>query len=319
MTRPSSPAVHARPIAYLLLALVALVWGGHWVVAKVGLETMPPFQFGVLRVAGGLATLLVVLGVSGRLALPHRDDIPIVLTVGLGQVAAGVALMNLALQVVDAGRSSVLVYTQPLWVALFGVLLFRSRPTRTELLGLALGIGGLALLLNPTAIDWGVEGEVLGAGALLTSASIWALTTIHVRHHRWRAAPLALQPWQLLVGIVPLVLLALSLEGARSIDWQPSTVLVLAFSGPFATAFAFWASQSVTRSLGALATTVGFLSVPMVGLAAGAIFLGEELTLADLVGFGLIVAGVAATSLLPSRAVVTASTAGAASAPAERT
>jgi drug/metabolite transporter (DMT)-like permease len=290
-------AVHARPAAYALLAGIALVWGGHWVVTKIGLESMPPFTYAVLRVVTGLATLLVLLAARGGVRVPDRRDVPIVLSVGLGQVAAGIALMNLALQVVPAGRSSILVYTMPLWVLVIGAALFAVRPTRGEALGLVLGLAGIVLLLNPAVIDWSTPGELAGAAALLLSAVIWAVTTIHVRRHRWHASPLALQPWQLAVAIVPLGLLMLALEPDRSIGWDPQTVLVILYSGPLATAFAFWASQSVTRSLGPLAATTGFLAVPMVGLAAGSIVLGEPLTVVDLAGFLLIVAGVAATSL----------------------
>ena len=64
-------------------------------------------------------------------------------SVGLAQIAAGVLLMTLALQVVPAGRSSVLVYTMPLWVALLLAVFFGIRPRRNELVGLVMGIGGL--------------------------------------------------------------------------------------------------------------------------------------------------------------------------------
>ncbi len=289
-----------RGASYLLLGAIALVWGYHWVVTKVGLQTMPPFTYAVLRVTTGLATLIVILIVRGGLRLPDRRDLPIILSIGLGQIAAVVALMNLALEVVPAGRSSILLYTMPLWVLIVGATLFGIRPGRAEAAGLVLGLVGIALLLNPGAIDWSSRDELLGAGALLLDALLWAVTTIHVRRHHWRASPLALQPWQLLVAIVPLMTLVLVVEPHDAIDWQPSTVLAVLYSGPLATAFAYWASQTVTRALGPIATTTGFLGVPIVGLASGALILGEPLTAADTLGFGLIAAGVAATSLTRS-------------------
>src|SRR5450759_5415228 len=133
--------------AAILLVLLALVWGLHWVVTKVGLRDMPPFTYGTLRVAGGLATLVVLLAVRGQLRLPARSDLPIVGSVCFGQVATSVALMNLALQVVPAGRSSVLVFTMPLWVAVIMAAVLRVRLARREVLALAVGIVGIALLL----------------------------------------------------------------------------------------------------------------------------------------------------------------------------
>ncbi len=289
--------MHGRSVAYVLLAGVAVVWGVHWVVAKVGLETIPPFTYAVLRVATGLAVLLGILAARRDIRLPARADLPIVLSVGLGPIAMNIALMNLALQVVPAGRSSILNYTMPLWVAVFGVLFFRMRLARAEVVGLVLGLVGIAVLLNPAVIDWGVKGELAGSAMLVASAIIWALATIHIRRHTWHATPLELQPWELLVAIVPLAVLALLFEGGLSIAWTPTTVLAVLYSGPLATAFAYWASQSVTRSLGPLAATTGFLAVPVVGYLSGWLFLGEALTGADVAGFAFILVGVTATSL----------------------
>lgn len=296
--RPGAPAVHSRPAALVLLFLLALVWGVHWVVVKVGLEYMPPFTYAVLRVLGGLGTLVVLLGLQRRLRLPDRSDLPIVLSVGLAQIAVGVLTMNLALQVVPAGRSAVLVYTMPLWVAVILAVVLRIPPRRNEIIGLVLGIAGLVALLNPAAIDWAAEGEVSGTLLLLFNGMAWAAVTIHVRRHRWTRSPLELQPWQLLAALVPLALLALVLEPGFPVRWELATVLILLFSGPIATAFATWAFQSITRSLGAQASATGFLAVPVVGLASGALILREQLGIADLVGFGLVLAGIAATSLV---------------------
>lgn len=294
---PSTPVgVHGPTAAAALLATMSLVWGVHWVVAKVALDAMGPFTFALLRVATGLAAAVALNVALGQLRRPSRADLPIVLSVGLGQVLAGILLMNLALGVMPAGRSAVLVYTMPLWVAVTHVLVLRIRPTRSETLGMVLGLTGVVVLLDPTSLRWSGSGELAGAGMLLLSAMIWGVTTIHVRRHRWRASPLELQPWQLLVALVPITVLAPVIEPGLPVDWNPGTVGLIAYSGPLATAFAMWATQSITRSMGAQSATTGFLAVPLVGLAAGALLLGERLTAADLAGFALIVAGVVATT-----------------------
>lgn len=289
--------VHSRTAALALLVVLSVVWGAHWAVVKFGLGLMPPFTYAALRVAGGAATLFALLAIQGRLRLPDRASLPMLASVGIGQVAAGVLIMNLALQVVPAGRSSVLYYSMPLWVAVLLAVGFRVRPTSYELVGLVLGIVGLTALLNPGVIDWQSPGELAGTLALLGNAVVWAGVTIHIRRHRWTRTPLDLQPWQLLVALVPILLLTLLLEPGRSVRWELATVLVLLYSGPLATAFATWASQSITRSLGAQATGTGFLVVPVVGLLSGAIILGESLGPLDLLGFGLILAGVAAATV----------------------
>jgi drug/metabolite transporter (DMT)-like permease len=128
-------------------------------------------------------------------------------------------------------------------------------------------------------------------------AILWAVATLHIRHHTWLSTPLDLQPWILLAALVPVGISALLVERGRQIDWQPVTVLILLYSGPLATAFANWASQSITRSLGSVAATTGFLATPVVGLVTASIFLHEALSPIDLVGFGLVLGGIAVASL----------------------
>jgi drug/metabolite transporter (DMT)-like permease len=281
--------------------VLSLVWGVHWVIVKVGLDYLPPLTYAASRVAVGLVAMVALLAWQGRLRLPDRANLPIIASIGVFQIAIAVVIQNFALQVVDAGRSAVLLYTMPLWVAVLLALLFGIRPRRNELAGLALGVGGLVLLLNPTSTDWGVVGEVLGALGLLANAVMWAGTTIHVRRHHWTQSPLELQPWMLLVALVPLGLLAAGVEGGRGIRWEPVTLLFLLYSGLAATAFATWATQAITRTLGPQVAATGYLAVPVVGLVAGWLVLGERLGPPDVAGFALILGGVAVTSLLPSR------------------
>ena len=222
------PAVHSHRAALVLLALLAVIWGVHWVIVKVGLGYVPPITYAASRVAIALVLMTVVLRVQGRLRLPDRSNLSIILSIGLLQVAAGVVLQNLALQVVDAGRSAVLVYTMPLWVAVILLLAFRIRPTRSELAGLVLGIVGLGFLLNPSSIDWSKPGELAGAAGLLLNAILWAAVTIHIRRHHWTQSPLDLQPWQLLAALIPLTVLAIGVEHGEGIRWEPASLLFLA-------------------------------------------------------------------------------------------
>ena len=301
---------------YLLLAGLALIWGLNWPITKIGLRDLPPFTYGTLRVATGLVVIVAVVVLRRGLQLPSRHDLPIVVSVGIGQMAAGIALMNLALPLVSAGRSAILVYTMPLWVALIQLPTLRAGGGARQLAGLCVGLVGIAVLLNPGAIDWESTGELLGAAGLILSAILWATTTIHLRHHEWQSTPLDLMPWQLLIAVVPLVVAAMVLEAGRQIHWEPTAVVAVLFSGPLATALAFWLSQSISRSLSPLATTMGFLAVPVVGLAASSVMLGEPLTLVDLAGaattfLGIVLvsssmnasrlAGAAAPDLAPQR------------------
>ena len=110
-----------------------------------------------------------------------------------------------------------------------------------------LGLAGLVLLLNPVAIDWSGEGALLGSMLLVVGAMGAALALVHVRLHPWRGTPFDTQIWQLLVALVPMAVFAVLLErdSFGEVSWDLPTALAVLYSGPLATAFAFWASQMI--------------------------------------------------------------------------
>ena len=80
--------------AWLLLLGLVVVWGSHWVVVKVGLETIPPFTYGVLRLVSGIITLALLMQARGRLRRPIRGDLPIIFSYGLLAVADSTPLQH---------------------------------------------------------------------------------------------------------------------------------------------------------------------------------------------------------------------------------
>lgn len=285
----------SRPAAVLLI-MVVLVWGANWPLLKLALDHSAPLWFAVLRLVLGWACLAAILAPFGRLRVPARQDWPVVVSVGLLQMAAFGALINVGLTTVPAGRSAILAYTTPLWVAPGAVLWLGEKLNRARLAGLALGLAGMAVLFNPLGFDWANGRALAGNGLLLAAALAWALAILHVRKHRWAGSPLELAPWQMLVALPPLVVLACLVEGAPRFDLSAEFLWLSAYNGPLATAFAFWAAITVTRLLPAITVSLAFLCVPVAGLLFSAWWLGEPPTPTNLAGLALIGAGVAAAA-----------------------
>src|SRR5688572_16227659 len=85
--------------------------------------------------------------------LPGAAALPVVLSVGLLQMATPTALMLFTLPLVDAGRASLLAFTHPLWVAPLAAMARGERLDARAAAGLAFGMAGLAVLFNPLAFD----------------------------------------------------------------------------------------------------------------------------------------------------------------------
>lgn len=283
----------SRRRALLLLAALILVWGANWPILKLGVQHIPPLWLAADRIILGGLLLAGIQAAIGGLRLPARRDWGLVLSVGLLQVGVYNVCMNLALLHVEAGRSAILAYTTPLWVAPGAVLLLREPLGRWGVAGVGLGLAGVVVLFNPASFDWSDGAALFGNALLLVAALGWAAAILHVRARRDAAAPLVLAPWTMLLAAVPLSGLALLREGPPPLTFDAYGWFVLLYNIGPATAFGIWAVIAVTRALPAVVTSLSFLGVPVWGLLLSAWWLGEPLTTGKIIGLGLILGGVA--------------------------
>ncbi|MES1944597.1 integral membrane protein [Salinisphaera sp. PC39] len=287
----------AQRKAWPLLFLVVVLWGCNWPVMKVGLDFIPPLHFAAARMCLGAVTLGIVAAAVGSFRLPTRADMPLVLGVGLLQMAGFLALVNTALQYVPAGRSAILAYTTSLWVLPMAALFLRERLAPLKALGMLLGMTGVAVLFNPLGFDWSDPQVLLGNGLLLCAAFLWAALIVLVRGYHGDSSPLTLGFWQFTLATAVLLPLALLLEDSADIVPGTTLAVILFYNGPAATAFCFWGMITVTQSLPAITTSLATLAVPVVGSIAAAVSLGEPITATNGLGLGCIVAGLALVSV----------------------
>lgn len=283
----------ATRLAYFQLAAAVVLFGLAFPVLKIGLEASTPVWLAAARASLSALSAFALLAALGRLRWPHGADWPIVLTVGAFQLTGYFTLANLGLQVVPAGRSGVLSYTAMLWLVPLS-LLVGERVGRHALLGVALGMAGIVVLIDPTRFDWSDRDVIEGHLWLLLAGFSWAIAILHARRHRWRATPLDVLPWQMAVASLLLWSLALMLEPQGYLDLGNADLwIALLYIGTFAGPAGTWAAVSVARALPPVTGSLGMLGTPLVGIAAAAVLIGEAITLNLVLGTALIVAGIA--------------------------
>ena len=277
----------------LWLAVVVGAWGLTWPVSKLILASVPPLWAVALR--SGIGCLaMVVLGLIGRrLAPPPREDVPVLVGIALLHMVGFGLLASLGLQIVSTGRSVVLAYTTPLWVAPGATLLLGERLTARRALGVGVGLVGLGVLFNPLSLDWTQRGAVLGHLAILAAALLWAASILQIRGHRWRTTPLDVIPWSLAIATVVTAVVALAVEGRPRIAWSPRLAGLLLYAGIPGTALAYWATAMASRALPAVTTSLGLLGTPIVSVIVATLWLREPLTLSLLAAVALVTSGVA--------------------------
>lgn len=290
---PTESAKLSMASALMLLLVIALSWGLSWPVNKAILAYVSP----VWAVAVRLWVAAVVLGVIclaiGRLRLPPRQDLPMVVSLAVLHMGLFAGLTSLGLMHVSAGRTVLLAYTTPLWVFPLARIFMGEALTAQRLVAIACGVLGLILLVNPLAIAWDDHDVLVGHALILLAAICWAFSIVYTRMHKWASSPFDLLLWQLLLAAVLTTVAALALEGWPVIAVTPHFLLLLIYGGTISTSLAYWALNTVNRSLPATTTALGLLAVPLFGVVSSMITLGEPLDLLTLIALLLIVGGIA--------------------------
>lgn len=281
-----------RRSATVLLVLLVLIWGFNWIFAKMTLEYVSPVWVTTMRLLPACALFFLLCMATGRLRIPVKADLPVVFSIGLLHMVGFSVLVSIGLQYLPAGKSIVLAYTSPLWVVPAAWFFLREPLTVKRTLGLLIGLSGLVLIMQPGQMDWSDPNIVIGHVFMLTGALCWSISIVYGRLHNWVTPPFSLLPWQMLVGGLVQLILALVLEGLPRIDWTLEFGLLLGFNCLIGNGLAYWIMNLVSRDLPAGMVSMGLLGVPVIGLVCSSVFLGETLGLPLLIAAALIIAGI---------------------------
>jgi drug/metabolite transporter (DMT)-like permease len=292
MTAPAdSQSMRRQRRAIFLIAVPVVLFGFGWPVNKVALEYATPLWFAAGRAILSAAMSFAIVLALGQWRRPAWHDLPIILSVGVLQLASFFALTNLGLYFLPAGRSIVLSSVTTLWLVPLALLAGEKIPP-LRWFGVAAGLAGILALANPWSLDWQAPGIAFGHGALLLAALCWAIAILHARRHVWRLTPLQVLPWQMLVATVLLVTIAALADPAGGIRWTLPAIGGLVYVGAVAGPLASWAAVTVARDLPSVVSSLGFLAIPALGLFLSTTLLGEPLTWSLGIGSALIGTGV---------------------------
>lgn len=279
----------------LLAALcVVVVWGTNFVAMKIGLRELTPFQLGAGRYLFALLPLVLFIR-------PPRLAWQWVLLYGVCQGVGQFGLLFLALRAgMSASLASVLLQTQVFFTALLGIGLLREHVDRALQAGMLLAALGLACF-GADYVTAGAGG--IGIAALLLclgGAAMWAASNIVVRLARQTAPAfdvLGFMVWSSLVPVAPFCLLSYAFDPAASraalthLSWH--TWAALAYLGWLATilGYALWTGLLKRHPANRIAPFS--LGVPVVGISAGMLLLGDRITGWQWTGIAFIVCSLA--------------------------
>ena len=287
-----------RDLGVLALVVLGPIWGYGWVATKVALGYSDAMTFAALRVPLSAGLLFAVMLVLRRPLRP--PPLGWTILIGLLQTTAFVGLVITALHSAGAGKVSVLTYTMPFWLLLLAWVFLGERLRGVQWLAVALAFAGLVLVVRP----W-EAGGVLASVLTLLGGFAWAASALVVKlmQRTHTVDVLSLTSWQMAFGSIPLIVIAV-LTYSGGPHWTTGFVWGLAYTVVLANAVAWFLWLFALHSLPAGAAGLGTLSIPVVGVVAAWIQLGEVPTLVEGIGMALIVGALgilAAYGLLSGR------------------
>ncbi len=285
-------------LGFVSLGVVTLGWGTNWPVMKAVMSEIPPITFraGSCVVAG--LTLLIIARIAGSRLWPSPAEWRPLLAISFCNVTIWQVLIGYAVVVMGAGHAALIAFTMPLWVALLGFAFYGERLTAPRQAALALGIGGILVLLsrNLTSISDSPWGILLTLGAAIG----WAIGTLVIKNRRWTLPTLSLSAWQLLLGSVPIVLLVAPVDGLTLPAASQQAWLLALYVTFVALVFCQTAWFKTVSLFPATIAGLGTLMTPIVGVLTSAWWLGEPLGWREGLAIVMIVGALALVVLMPA-------------------
>ena len=288
------PQGHGLPrIGLVVLAFVTLLWGVNWPVMKIVLGVMDPWTFRTIVVPFSGAILLITARLQGLPVLVARRMVAPLAVTSLFNITGWYAFSAWGLTELNSGEAALIAFTMPLWTSILSVFVLGERLTGRRILALALGIIGVWLLLNADIADIGAS--PLGAFYMLSAATTWAVGIVLLKRFNWNLPTISLAGWQLVVGGIPIAVMAIVTHPHLPVGIPVSVWALIAFVivGPMC--FCSWGFFKVVSLFPAAVSAIGTLMVPVVGVASGSLILGEPLGLRELGAMALICGGLSLT------------------------
>lgn len=300
-TTPAAPLPSPRASLDLavnlgLLVLLASLWGASYSFIKVGIETIPPITLIAGRTAIAGALLLLVMRALG-VHMP-RDVASwrsFMVQACLNSVLPFTAIAW-AEQTVDAALATILNSTSPIFIFLFALVLhLEGERTWRKFLGVAFGFTGIVLVIGADALE-GLSKELIAQLVIVGATVCYAGAAVFGRRFSGMHA-LVPAAGSMIAGGAVLIPASLAFEQPWTLNVSTDSALALLGLSVLSTALAFVIYFRLLKTLGSVGTAAqAYLRVP-IGVALGAVVLGETLPLSAWAGMACVVAGVAAMTL----------------------
>jgi drug/metabolite transporter (DMT)-like permease len=307
-TKPSSAAARSASPVLIWTAILILyvVWGSTYLAIRVAVETFPPFVMAAIRFATAGVVMIgaVAIATRGSVGRPTLREVRDAGIVGACLMFGGMGLVSWGEQTIPSGIAGVLIALMPVWIAVYGRILFGERLPGLATAGIAIAIlGVVGLAAQGLAVDRTLD--PLGLAALIASPLAWAAGSRCAAHRaRLPENPILATGLEMLLGSAVLAVAAVLSGELAAFDpgrVAPEAIAATAYLTVVGSLVAFTAFVWVIRHAPLpLVTTYAFVN-PVIAVFLGWLILHETVGPVQLAAGAVIVVGVALIILARSR------------------
>ena len=279
---------------WVLFLVLGLIWGTSYLFIKIGVETLPTFTLVAARLGVGLILLITVVALA-REPLPRDPRIyGHLLVMSVVNIAIPFALITSAERSVDSAVAAILNGGVPLFTIVIAALLLHDEPiTVNRIAGLVVGYAGVILLVGRGLGSGAPDGAISGELALLGSTASYGFGNVYARRNVRGLRPMIPALFQVLFGFGITGTIALLTEHPFQAEWTGRTIFAIAWLGLLGSGIAYLLYFRLLKSWGATRTSMVAYLLPVVGIVAGTLVLGEVVDAGVLTGTALVIGGVA--------------------------
>lgn len=279
-----------------LLLLLSTLWGASYSFIRIGVATIPPLTLIAARtLIAGMLLLAIVRGRGRRLPGDAATWRRFLVQACLNSVIP-FTLIAWAERTTDAGLATILNSTSPIFAFLLTALITRHEPaTARKLFGILAGLLGTCLVVGMQALG-GAGQQVWAELAIVAATVCYAGAAIFGRSFKG-LDPMMPAAGSLICGAAILIPASFAVDRPWTLHPSAASILALLALAAISTALAFVIYFRLLQTLGSVGTTAqAYLRVP-IGVAIGAVFLGESLSATAWAGLACVMAGVAAMTI----------------------
>jgi drug/metabolite transporter (DMT)-like permease len=296
----------AIPMRLRVLAvwwIACLLWSSTFLFIRVGLAEIHPFTLASMRLVIALAILTPIAIARRHLRTLRSIDVRRVAAAGLLLLGVNYALLFWGAQFIPSGLVAILQSGTPLLALAFACAAGQERVTARKLFTLILGVAGVTLIFGSEVSTSG-RAAMTGVAAVLGSSACVASAYVWMKSYRGRIPPLAMTTIQSGAAVVPLLCVALLIDGVPvPARWPVAAWAAVMYLAVAASVVAFWLNYWLLARMDASAMLMmGVAEVP-IAVLLGAAILGERLPAGTFVG-GTCVLVAVVTGLVGDRATV---------------